>query len=382
MRVDSAADLAARVAAVRARGVIVVDERQCYVAPDVVLDRLCAGAVLHPGARLSGARTYLAPGAEVGPEGPATLRNVVLGTRARIDSGYAEDAVLLRDARAGANAHLREGTLLEEQASTAHAVGLKQTILGCFVTLGSLINFCDVLMMGGTSREDHSEVGSGYIHFNFTPWGKRGDKATASLVGDVARGALLREPRIFLGGSGGMVGPRSVGYGAIAAAGQVLRNDVGAGRLVAQAPRSFDAPFDPGRLDRAEPRAHKNLRYIGELVALRAWYRQVRRPRVPAGPAHDPARVPVDEALRLIDGAIAERRKRLEAFLRERGVAMPALPLDAPDAPMPVRIAATEPYEEHVAWVQALPEPDADALVGWLRGLSDRVVAAGALADR
>src|SRR5262249_61592058 len=110
--------------------------------------------------RRPGPRALRGPGAEVGPEGPAVLRNTVLGERARVDSGYAEDAVLLRDARAGANAHLREGTLLEEQASTAHAVGLKHTILGSFVTLGSLINFCDVLMTGGTSREDHSEVGS------------------------------------------------------------------------------------------------------------------------------------------------------------------------------------------------------------------------------
>ena len=123
---------------------------------------------------------------------------------------------------------MREGTLLEERASTAHCVGLKQTILLSFATLGSLINFCDVLMAGGTSRRDHSEVGSGFIHFNFTPWGQAGDKATASLVGDVVGGVFLDRRRIFLGGAGGMIGPRSVGYGSIAGAGQVLRRDVGA----------------------------------------------------------------------------------------------------------------------------------------------------------
>lgn len=76
----------------------------------------------------------------------------------------------------GSGAHVRGGTILEEEANGAHTVGLKQTILMPFVTLGSLINFCDVLLAGGTSRTNHSEVGSSYIHFNFTP---DGDKTTA-----------------------------------------------------------------------------------------------------------------------------------------------------------------------------------------------------------
>src|SRR5690606_7218348 len=209
-----------------------VDPRQTYVAPDVSLERVCSGVVLHPGSRVSGARTFLGPGAEVGVEGPATLVDAVLGAGARVDAGYVEGAVLLAKARAGWGAHLRPGTLLEEEASTAHCVGLKHTILLSFVTLGSLINFCDVLMAGGTSRRDHSEVGSGFIHFNFTPWGEHGDKATPTLVGDVAHGVFLRERRIFLGGAGGMVGPGRVGYGSVTAAGQVIRRPVAAECLV------------------------------------------------------------------------------------------------------------------------------------------------------
>ena len=37
---------------------------------------------------------------------------------------------------------------------------------------------------------EHTEVGSRFIHFNFTPRGQSGDKATPSLIGDVARGVL------------------------------------------------------------------------------------------------------------------------------------------------------------------------------------------------
>ena len=80
---------------------------------------------------------------------------------------------------------MRRGTILEEHASCAHTVGLKQTILFPYVTLGSLINFCDCFMAGGTGPRNHSEVGSSYIHFNFSA---NQDKATASLLGMCPRG--------------------------------------------------------------------------------------------------------------------------------------------------------------------------------------------------
>jgi len=376
-----------RLAELEAKGVVLVDARQIFVDDKVDLERVQTGAVLHPGTRLLGKRTFVAAGAEIGAEGPAVLKNCVLGERARFDSGYGEDAVLLQEARAGANAHFREGTLLEEQASTAHAVGLKQTILGTFVTLGSLINFCDILMMGGTSRDDHAEVGSGFIHFNFTPFGKRGDKATASLVGDVPEGVLLRQPRIFLGGSAGMVGPRKVGFGAVTAAGQVVRDDVPPRRLVSHAPRPLDVPFEGQRLESPAPRARKNVAFIAALVALRAFYRDVRRGRAVAALAQAEkgsaawataaALVTVyDEAILNVEACLRERTKRLEAFLSERGGALPVLvPAGWEPPPCPLRDLATGASLPHVPWVKALAQGEVDMLVGWLRGIEESVLA-------
>lgn len=354
-----------RLADLAARGVHIVDPRQTYVDHAVLPERIHAGAVLHPGTRLLGARTFLGPEAELGREGPVTAIDCVLGDGARIDGGYARDAVLLRGASAGSNAHLREGTLLEEEASTAHAVGLKHSILMCFVTVGSLVNFCDVLMAGGSSRQDHSEVGSGYIHFNYTPWGARGDKATPSLVGDVPRGALLRARRIFLGGSGGMVGPRQVGFGAVAGAGQVLRKDVPEDRIVIQPPRELERPFPYDAIDPPEPRAGHNMRYIAELHALRAWYTEIRLRRTPeTGPfAH--VRTVTQEALATLDTCIAERQARLSAFLRERGIDAPAL-RPTREHPCPLVLTPAEPYTDHVAWVHELPDADVQALGSWL----------------
>lgn len=349
-------------------GVEVVDPRQTYVAPDVVIARIRPGARLFPGTRLHGARTFIGAGAQIGSEGPATVVDAAFGVGAAIDSGYVNGAVLLAGARLGANAHVRPGTLLEEGASTAHAVGLKQTILLSFVTLGSLINFCDVLMAGGTSRHDHSEVGSGFIHFNFTPWGRHGDKATPSLVGDVVRGVLLREPRIFLGGAGGMVGPRRVGFGAIAAAGQVLRRDVEPNMLALQVAAAVRKAITPGQLDTAQPRGTRNIEYIGQLVALRQWYREVRLVRA----ADDDERVLLGAAIDAIGNAIAERVTRVASFLAERGVAMPELVLE-PAMRCPVAVSPSA--HDHLSWVRARDEADATALAGWLASVASAVAA-------
>ncbi|MBK6918926.1 MAG: UDP-N-acetylglucosamine pyrophosphorylase [Deltaproteobacteria bacterium] len=365
---DTTLALDARIADLIARGVEVVDPRQLWIAPDVVPTRVHAGARLWPGTRLLGARTFVAPGAEVGAEGPATLHDAVLGPGAIVDSGFVHGAVLLDGARLGANAHVRPGTLLEEGASTAHAVGLKQTILLAHVTLGSLINFCDVLMAGGTSRRDHSEVGSGFIHFNFTPWGASGDKATPSLVGDVVAGVLLRQPRIFLGGAGGMIGPRRVEYGAIAAAGQVLRRDVAAGKLVSQPTPTLSLERRPHFLDGLQPRLQRNLEYIAQLVALSTWYREVRRARARTAIAREL----VDAALHTIAQAITERIDRARAFARERGASLPAIEL-APSVPCPLSLDADD-GRDHLAWVAALDDDACTAAAAWLRAVADRVV--------
>jgi UDP-N-acetylglucosamine/UDP-N-acetylgalactosamine diphosphorylase len=326
-------------------------------------------AIIHPGCRLQGRRTFLGPGAQVGTEGPATLVDSVLGEGASIASGYAKGAVLLRGASLGAAGHTREGTLLEEEASTAHAVGLKQTILLSFVTLGSLINFCDVLMAGGTSRKDHSEVGSGFIHFNFTPWGKAGDKATPSLVGDVINGVLLRQRRIFLGGSSGLVGPRFVGYGSITGAGQVVRRDVGPRRLVVQPAPTVDEPLEAPREERVDQVFRKNVSYIANLYALRAWYDRVRLARARRADAADLAKV-YEEAIRNVETCLAERVARLGSYLAERGRTVPEItPPPVPDFPVALDAATVE----HVQWVQSRPDDQVDAIGAWLVGIARAV---------
>ncbi len=260
------------------KGVNISNPGTVDIGGDINVDRISGKDVtIYPGCRIYGSKTVISPGCRIGYEAPATIEDCQLGPHVELKGGFFSKSVFLEKAGMGMGAHVREGCLLEEEASGAHSVGLKQTILFPFVTLGSLINFCDCLMAGGTSRSNHSEVGSSYIHFNFTP---DADKTTPSLIGDVARGVMLNNPPIFLGGQGGIVGPVRLGYGNVVAAGSILRKDYpGDNQLI------FDLPKDPGNRDFI-PAAYPNLRrmlenniiYLANIKALTQWYINVRKP--------------------------------------------------------------------------------------------------------
>ncbi|MDD5476043.1 MAG: UDP-N-acetylglucosamine pyrophosphorylase, partial [Syntrophales bacterium] len=142
------------------RGVTVHNPFTVYIGDDVDLDRISGeNVVIWGGARITGRKTLISAGARLGEEGPVTLADCRLGRNVALKAGYFRESVFLDRASMGSGAQVREGCLLEEEANGAHTVGLKQTILFPFVTLGSLVNLCDCLMAGGTSRKDHSEVG-------------------------------------------------------------------------------------------------------------------------------------------------------------------------------------------------------------------------------
>jgi len=259
------------------KGVTIPNPLTLDIGDEVSIDRISGNRVkIYPGCRIYGANTAISGGTEIGYEAPATIEDCQIGPKVKLRGGFFRKSVFLEKAGMGLGAHVREGCLLEEQASGAHCVGLKQTILFPFVTLGSLINFCDCLMAGGTDRQDHSEIGSSYIHFNFTP---DGDKTTPSLIGDVPRGVMLRERPVFLGGQGGMVGPLRVGYGNVIAAGAILRNDVTEENklVIGKSYTGSVIRFTPNQYSGLSRLVSSNVLYIANLLALEEWYSQVRR---------------------------------------------------------------------------------------------------------
>ncbi len=272
-------------------------------------DRIDPGVVIGPGCRIYGADTLICRGAVIGHEAPATVENCFIGPDADLKGGFYKDAVFLKGASTGSGAHVREGTIFEEYASAAHTVGVKQTVLFPFVTLGSLINFCDCLMSGGTGPKDHSEVGSSYIHFNFTP---QQDKATPSLLGEVARGVMLNQSPIFLGGQGGLVGPTRLAFGTVTAAGTICRKDeLRPNRLIyGSFSRSGNIAYTQEFYRNVKRIVINNLIYIANLFALHTWYHQIR----PDFISTDMPAPLLDGLQRNLDRCIEERINRLRAF--------------------------------------------------------------------
>jgi bifunctional UDP-N-acetylglucosamine pyrophosphorylase / glucosamine-1-phosphate N-acetyltransferase len=260
------------------KGVHINNPESLDIGDEVNIDHISSQNVkIYPGCRIYGENTVISADSKLGHEAPVTIDNCLLGSKVELKGGYFCRSVFLDGVGMGMGAHVREGCILEEQANGAHSVGLKQTILFPFVTLGSLVNFCDCLMAGGTSRSNHSEVGSSYIHFNYTP---DADKTTASLIGDVPRGVMMNQPPIFLGGQGGMVGPLRIGYGNVVAAGSILRQDYPQGnQLIFDVPQSRSTQdFIPAAYSDFQRILKNNILYLANIRALEAWYTQVRKP--------------------------------------------------------------------------------------------------------
>ena len=367
------------------KGVKIANPATVDIGPEVDVDRISGeGVAIYTGCRIYGRDTLILPGVKLGYEAPVTVDSCQVGADVELKGGFFNRSVFLDKVKCGLGSHVREATIMEEQASIAHTVALKHTILLPFVTLGSLINFCDCLMAGGTSRRDHSEVGSSYIHFNFTP---NQDKATASLIGDVPRGVMLNQRPIFLGGQGGLVGPCRLGFGITVAAGTIIRKDEPrSDRLIFGGEgKGGNVPYNPGNFRMAKKIITNNLSYIANLIALRHWYQQVRgqfvAPRFPEALLEG-----LDEKVCL---AIAERINRLEVvclrkpesgwsqakgFLNEQindpgnaGVMDPFLES--------IQRGISSRGKDYIGVIHGL-EPDASiAGTHWLQGIVDHIVA-------
>ena len=262
-----------RVFELRDRGVDVWGPEKVYVAADVPLENIEPGVVIRQ-ANLGGPELQIGRGARIGVSGHAHVANCQIGRDVELGAGTYDTATILDGARVRGFAELRPGTLLEEQVEAAHSVAFKNTVLTATVVAGSLINYCDLFTSGGTSRTNHSEVGSGVVHFNFDP---RGDK-WGSLIGDV-RGLLLRSAPIFVGGQCGLVAPLQVGFGSVTAAGSVVRGDVEDNRLHFENAegRSIE-DFDPEIYAGLRRKFLTTALLIGNLRALDRWYELVRLP--------------------------------------------------------------------------------------------------------
>ncbi len=282
------------------QGVILPSPSHLCIGREVPLENINAGAVLYPFCTITGERTRIYPDARVGLRGSVSIHNSVVGSKAVIGNlgpvtlvetvtgpetvlgmGVAENSVFLGketqvdDFTTGMGFRARKGSLYEEDSSSAQHTDTKMTILFPWVTLGSNINFCDALIAGGRGPDmgEFTEVGSGTVHFNFT---LRGDKATASLFGNVPEGAFLRSERLFLGGNNSLLGPLSAQFGAFSAAGIRSAGELKAGLNLGRGLPTGHTDYNPNVFNHARRIIGQQVHYVGQLTALYHWYREVR----------------------------------------------------------------------------------------------------------
>ncbi len=366
------------------KGVKIPNPGSVEIGDDVITERISGDdVVIHSGCRIFGSSTLILQGARLGHEGHVTIENCQVGPRVELKGGFFREAVFLEKVIMGSGSHAREGTILEEESSVAHTVGLKQTILFPFVTLGSLINFCDCFMSGGTSRKNHSEVGSSYIHFNYTP---NQDKATPSLIGDVPNGVMLSRKPIFLGGQGGLVGPCRLAFGTVTAAGTICRKDeLRPGRLLFEAKgQGGNIPFVHGAHRNTKKLMINNVIYIANLMALNQWYIHVRSQFI----SYEFPETLLSGLEEKLNMAINERIKRLKEFCQknefydrwsELEESFKKLQTKEGDRKLKdiflekINLGIKESGNDYISVIKGLNGKDAKSGTIWLQGIVDQI---------
>ena len=282
---------------------------EAIVLENIDIERIKPGVTLYPGTVLRGPKTYIGKNATIGLGGGAFIDNAQIGERAQIMQGVYRNCTMLADVVVRNGAEIREGTLLEEGVELGHTVGLKQTIMLSHVVAGSLINFCDALMAGGTSRKNHSEIGSCMALYNFTP---QGDKF-ASCFGDAENGVFLKQKPIFIGGQTQIVSPVKIGYGSVIAAGSKLTQNVDNDQLIVKSPTDLQTQFDAEAIYAPDRKILATQHYIYQLKILRHWYLNVRL-KLYAGTEQE---ILMTAALGQIESGLEERQKRLQKFINK-----------------------------------------------------------------
>ena len=318
------------------RGVIIPDLSSVKIGLEISQEKISPGCTLYPFVRISGEKTHIKSGAQIGIYGPVTLKDswigenvilgslgavtlkdVVVGPKSILGAGVAEQAVFLgkesfvNEFSTGYGFRIRKGSLYEEDSSSAQHTDTKMTILFPWATLGSNINFCDAMLTGGTgsSMGFFSEVGSGTIHFNFTI---RGDKATASLFGDVTRGVFLDSERIFIGGNNSLIGPIKSDYGVLTAANARINGTLSRGLNFGKSLSSGRIMYDPTIFIGVLDIVRKQVNVLAELVALINWYKQIRVSCIAQNPDN---KIIYTSGLKIVELNFEERFSQLSQFI-------------------------------------------------------------------
>jgi bifunctional UDP-N-acetylglucosamine pyrophosphorylase / glucosamine-1-phosphate N-acetyltransferase len=181
------------------------DPASIEIEPDVVVER---DVEIGRGVALRG-RTRIGAGARIGDGVLLSDTQVAAGAEIKAYTVAAE-AVVGRNVKVGPFAHLRPGTILEEDVHVGNFVETKKTTLGRGSKANHLTYLGDAIVGRGVN------VGAGTITCNYNGYEK-----TQTVIEDGA----------FIGSDSQLVAPVTVGRRAVVAAGATITEDVPPGAL-------------------------------------------------------------------------------------------------------------------------------------------------------
>jgi bifunctional UDP-N-acetylglucosamine pyrophosphorylase/glucosamine-1-phosphate N-acetyltransferase len=185
-------------------GVTVVDPATTWVDVTVTLE---PDAVILPGTQLHGT-TSVAAGAVIGPD--STLRDVQVGTQARVVRSQLEECAVGTAASVGPFSFVRAGTRLGAGGKIGGFVETKNAVIGA----GSKVPHLSYV--GDAEIGEGSNIGAATVFVNYDGVDKH-----RTVVGDHVR----------IGSDTMLVAPVVVGDGAYTAAGSVITEDVPPGAM-------------------------------------------------------------------------------------------------------------------------------------------------------
>ncbi|HGY12269.1 MAG TPA: protein GlmU, partial [Desulfobacterales bacterium] len=106
------------------RGVEIPNPESVYISEDVNPERISGDNVtIFTGCKIVGSKSLIMKNSQIGYESPVTIENTLVGENCQLKGGFFQDCVLAGNNTFGSGAHVRKGTILEEEASAAHTVG-------------------------------------------------------------------------------------------------------------------------------------------------------------------------------------------------------------------------------------------------------------------
>ena len=185
-------------------GVTIVDPETTWIDVQATLE---ADATIRPNTQLEGA-TRIAAGADVGPN--CTLKDTVVGERARVTNATTDGAEIGPEANVGPYTYLRPGTKLGRKSKAGGFVEMKKS------TIGDGTKVPHLAYIGDATIGEGCNIGAGVITANYDGYDK-----FPTRIGDHA----------FVGTNTTLIAPAEVADGAYIAAGSAVNMPVGPGEL-------------------------------------------------------------------------------------------------------------------------------------------------------